>query len=70
MKVQFNIEYFTQWGEIIGVQMQITFADGSVCNKEAWLNTVDGLHWVREYEAGDNVSSIKYNYVVFRIRRW
>ncbi len=66
MKVQFNIEYFTQWGEIIGVQMQITSADGSVCNKESWLNTVDGLHWVREYEAGDNVSSIKYNYVVFR----
>ncbi|MBR5763643.1 MAG: hypothetical protein IKX93_03375, partial [Bacteroidaceae bacterium] len=63
MKVQFNIEYFTQWGEIIGVQMQITSADGSVCNKEAWLNTVDGLHWVREYEAGKDVSSIKYNYV-------
>ena len=68
MKLRFNIEYHTQWGEDIRVLLTKIDRNGNKKDtKECLLDTYDGKTWEGEatFQA-TNTSSIEYKYAMYR----
>lgn len=67
MKIRFNIDYHTQWGEELRVQVTKISADGQKkASKEYKLDTYDGNVWEGEIILQNTgVSGIEYKYAMY-----
>ncbi len=68
MKIRFNIDYGTQWGEDIRVQLTKVAKDGQKKQmKECPLDTYDGHLWEGEVTfQNTGVAGIEYKYAMYR----
>ena len=65
MKIQFNIEYNTVFGEELYVSIERKHTDGTLGEDSVRLFTVDGQHWSGEWSLkDDHTTSIDYYYSV------
>ena len=68
MKLKFNIEYNTQWGESLHVDLCCQSQDGTRRRQDLLMQTQDGLNWTLETAVIESrqhpVSSITYAYMV------
>ncbi len=66
MKLHFNIEYKTQWGESMRLQLTSLLADGTKVFKEYPLHTTDGSWWQCEVELSQGcLRGIEYKYALY-----
>jgi len=64
MKISFQIEYRTQWGEELSVDVRwITSAGKETC-KEVMLATTDGVLWRAEMQLSIQAEQVTYSYAV------
>lgn len=68
MKIRFNIEYRTKWGEDIRVQLEKITKDGQRrAVKECPLETYDGTLWEGEITLQNSgIKAIEYRYAMYR----
>ena len=68
MKLKFNIEYNTQWGESLHVELCCQSQDGTRRRQDLLMMTQDGQNWTHETAVIESrqhpVSSITYTYMV------
>ena len=68
MKLKFNIEYNTQWGESLHVDLCCQSQDGTRRRQDLLMTTQDGQNWTLETAVIESrqhpVSSITYAYMV------
>ena len=68
MKLKFNIEYNTQWGESLHVELCCQSQDGTRRRQDLLMMTQDGQNWTLETAVIESrqhpVSSITYTYMV------
>ncbi len=66
MKIQFSIEYATQWGESLRLMLTNRLADGSSAYREYALDTTDGRTWYGEVELSQScLEGIEYKYALY-----
>ena len=66
MKIHFSIEYKTQWGEEIRVQLSLIANNGKSHSSEIALTTTDGTLWEKELDtASDNFDRAEYRYAMY-----
>ncbi len=66
MKLHFNIEYKTNWGENLRLILSNILADGSKAVKEYPLNTTDGLWWNCVVELSQGcLQGVEYKYALY-----
>ncbi|MBO7067282.1 MAG: 4-alpha-glucanotransferase [Bacteroidaceae bacterium] len=67
MKFHFSIEYRTEWGQQVGVEISRSVIGGKCLTEHILLDTQDGLIWKGEvfYNNNDTLS-FTYQYVIFK----
>lgn len=66
MKIHFNIEYRTKWGEDLRVMLKIKHGIYVVKERECPLETFDGQHWEGEVTFDSAVADkVEYKYALY-----
>ena len=66
MKIHFNVEYRTKWGEDLRVHITVVGTDGTRKDKVCPLETYDGVTWDGEITfAAKNVKCFEYKYALY-----
>ena len=65
MKFHFSIEYRTEWGQCVGVEVTLHYANGNEIRELVLLDTQDGLQWKGEVFYRDkDILTFTYQYVI------
>ena len=65
MKLQFSLEYRTQWGQSVAVELTLYRHQGIRVNSRISLDTSDGLQWSGDVQVIErDVASFEYRYVI------
>lgn len=64
MTLHFQIEYRTQWGQSVEVELCFLSAGGNAYHQRIMLETEDGLHWKGVYTLKARSRQMKYTYVI------
>ena len=65
MNLHFSIEYHTEWGQHVAVEITATRNQGSKVNHLFPLETSDGYHWAADISLPEkDVQTFRYNYII------
>ncbi len=64
MRVTFQIEYRTRWGESVHVDIQYFNSSGNVSSRQQDLSTTDGVVWRAEFTLPPSAVRMEYRYSI------